>query len=374
MRKTVNYTIVLVCTFCVIVSGSSCTPKKGDVKENRSTAEAKHTPALPSVRTIETTSTPKTTYAPGGWAETETRASQTPAEMMVQVIEEAVVRDANEPHPATSVATAKDATSNVTEAMTLNVNRSSLTPTVAAMNAVTRNVVIVTWNVRGYPETRQSDKEWFTAELDRLSPDVLCIQEIANAAKVNSFMLNEKHCASVAFCDSRDGQDNAIFASDLMMVEDMPDPIGCQHPPQAAYVTYEGFDAVVVTVHLSWTNVTMREKEKVLLKDVVTEMLRKDPDVIICGDFNTTERGIAELAKALGMTVMVPAGQQGVGTTYAGNRYDHFLISADLANEEAVSCRIVTFSGSDVTTGRRVSDHLPVAAVFRSDSVFRDRN
>jgi exonuclease III len=234
-------------------------------------------------------------------------------------------------------------------------------------------VTFVTWNVRGYPEKRQSDREWFTAALDRLRPDVFCIQEIANASKVTAFMLNEKRCALVAFRDSSDSLDNAIFASGAMTMEDMPDPGGFQHPTQAAYVACDGFDAVVVTVHLSWTNTAMREKEKSRLKDIVTEMLKKDPDVIICGDFNTTERGIAELAGASGMTVMLPAGQEGVGTTYAGNRYDHFLISPDLANEEAVSCRIVTFSGNDSTISRRVSDHMPVLAVFRTDSVFRDR-
>jgi endonuclease/exonuclease/phosphatase family metal-dependent hydrolase len=245
---------------------------------------------------------------------------------------------------------------------------------VTAELRVTGNVTAVTWNLRGYPETRSADRRWFTRELDGLHPDVICVQEIANQAKVDTFQAKEKHSASVAFSDSSDGQDNAIFADDRVTLEDLPDPTGFQHPAQAAYVAYRGFDAVVVTVHLSWTNAALREQEKALLKDVVTEALQKDPDVIICGDFNTTEPGIEELAQAIGMQVMVPAGQEGIGTTWAGNRYDHFLISPDLASEEAVSCRIVTFSGGDLTTAKRVSDHLPVLAVFRADSVFRDRN
>lgn len=218
------------------------------------------------------------------------------------------------------------------------------------------NVTIVTWNVRGYPETQASDRQWFTRELDGLNPDVICVQEIANQAKVSAFQAKEKHCVSVAFCDSSDGQDNAIFAGPRIALEDLPDPSGFQHPAQVAYIAYKGFDAVVVTVHLSWTNVTLRQREKALLKEVVAEALARDPDVIICGDFNTTESGIEELAAAIGMKVMVPAGQEGIGTTHAGNRYDHFLISPDLAREEAVSCRIVTFAGSDLTTAQRVSD------------------
>ncbi len=236
------------------------------------------------------------------------------------------------------------------------------------------SVTIVTWNVRGYPETQAADRQWFTSELDGLHPDVICVQEIANQAKVDAFQAHEKHTASVAFDDSSDGQDNAIFADRRIALEDLPDPSGFQHAAQVAYVAYKGFDAVVVTVHLSWTNATWRQREKDLLKEVVTAALRKDPDVVICGDFNTTESGIEELAAALGMKVMAPAGQAGVGTTHAGNRYDHFLISPDLANEEAVSCRIVTFSGRDLTVAQRVSDHMPVLAVFRADRAFRDRN
>jgi hypothetical protein len=46
----------------------------------------------------------------------------------------------------------------------------------------------------------------------------------------------------------------------------------------------------------------------------------------------TKEEGIQELAQAIGMVVMVPTGQEGVGTTHANNRYDHFLVSKDLAD------------------------------------------
>ena len=85
-------------------------------------------------------------------------------------------------------------------------------------------VTIVTWNVRGYPETQMPDRQWFTRELDGLNPDVLCVQEIANQAKVSAFQANEQHYASVAFRDSRDGQDNAIFADRRIALEDHARP------------------------------------------------------------------------------------------------------------------------------------------------------
>ena len=235
-------------------------------------------------------------------------------------------------------------------------------------------IVIATWNVRGYPEKRAEDGAWFTNTLSKLNPDIVCIQEIANQDRIDTFASSEVGYSLAAFEDSSDGQDNAIFATVSVDMLDIPDPTGFQHPVQAAYVARDGFDAVIVTVHLSWTDTTLREQEKAALKGVVTQMLMRDPDLIINGDFNTTEQGIQELADGIGMVVMVPAGQDGVGTTHANNRYDHFLVSPDLANEEAVSCRIETFAGEDLIIAKRVSDHLPVVATFSTSNQFRDRN
>ena len=63
-----------------------------------------------------------------------------------------------------------------------------------------------------------------------------------------------------------------------------------------------------------------------------------------------------------------------MGTTHANNRYDHFLVSPDLANEEAISCRIETFVAEDLIIAKRVSDHLPVVATFSTSSQFKDRH
>ncbi len=236
-----------------------------------------------------------------------------------------------------------------------------------------KRLSIATWNLRGYPENQQVDREWFHDQLLEINPDIICIQEIANQDRVDTFLANENHFISYGFLDSTDGQDNAIFSVPIIEMNDIPNPTGFQHPAQAAYVAYKGFDAVIVTVHLSWTNLALREEEKLLLKEIVNQMLTIDPDVIITGDFNTQEPEILQLAGSTGMIVMVPPGQEGVGTTQAGNRYDHFLISPDLANEEAIGCRIQTFTGSDLTIAERVSDHLPVIAYFKTDLRYRDR-
>ena len=92
-----------------------------------------------------------------------------------------------------------------------------------------RELVMVTWNLRGYPESEQAARDWFHQELAKLMPDVLCVQEIANQTKVNQFLSSESRFGKVAFLDSSDGQDNAIFAASDVAVEDMPDPMGF-HP------------------------------------------------------------------------------------------------------------------------------------------------
>lgn len=44
----------------------------------------------------------------------------------------------------------------------------------------------------------------------------------------------------------------------------------------------------------------------------------------------------------------------------------------DLANEEAVSCCIIRYSGKDLQSAKLASDHLPAMALFKTDENFRD--
>ena len=127
--------------------------------------------------------------------------------------------------------------------------------------------IIMTWNViRDYPESIPAKREWFSGQLVALAPDILAVQEIANQEKIDDFLANQTSFEKVAFKDSSDGQDNAIFATSKVSMENLSDPEGFQHPAQSAYFFYQGFDAVIITVHLSWTDVERREQEKDLLR------------------------------------------------------------------------------------------------------------
>jgi len=102
---------------------------------------------------------------------------------------------------------------------------------------------------------------WLNNKLKEISPDIICVQEIAGRNNVNKFSANEGY-PFFAFVDSVDGQDNAIFCINSVEMNDIPDPNGFQHPTQAAYISLGGFDAVILTVHLSWSNAELRKRKK----------------------------------------------------------------------------------------------------------------
>jgi len=234
-------------------------------------------------------------------------------------------------------------------------------------------LVLGTWNVRGYPETTSERAAWFSDQLRAMGIQVLCIQEIANQAKVDSFISTEEGFSAAAFKNSSDGQDNAVFFSNGIEILDVSDPEGFQHPAQAVYFRYYGLDAMLITVHLAWTDTAQRANERTLLVDIVKQALEVDPDVILAGDFNTTEKSgdtIAGLADSLGLNILMPDNSS-IGTTYAGKNYDYILVSPDLYTEEALDdSRIIVFDDEQIAS--EVSDHRPVIAGFRTDLAYSD--
>jgi endonuclease/exonuclease/phosphatase family metal-dependent hydrolase len=230
---------------------------------------------------------------------------------------------------------------------------------------------VATWNIRGYPESRAEDTEWFHEQLQKLGAEVLCVQEIANSQRVEELLARDTRFTQGVLPDFG-GQVNVILAVREMTLVALKVPSGFQHPVQAAFVAYRGFDAVVVTLNLSWDE-SRRLDEMRLLEPLVRDMLKIDPDLMVVGDFNLQFEEARSRAKQLGMVVLLGSNQTAVGTLYSGNSYDYFLISPDLAAEEAQGATVVVFTGADLEIARRVSDHMPVLAFFACDERFRDR-
>lgn len=232
---------------------------------------------------------------------------------------------------------------------------------------------IATWNIRGYPERQAEDTAWFHEQLTKLQAEVLCIQEIANERRLSALLESGAPYSQFVFADSNSGRDNAILATRDINLEGLDAPGGFQHPPQAAYVAYRGFDAVVVTVHLTWEPASRRHAEMRLLEPLVADLLQTDPDVMLVGDFNLRPEQARSLADRLGLVVLKGRNQAATGTLHSGSHYDYFLVSPDLSAEEAQGATVVVFEGADLEIARRVSDHRPLLAFFACDDRFRDR-
>ena len=117
-------------------------------------------------------------------------------------------------------------------------------------------------------------------------------------------------------------------------------------------------------MHLKWEDDGTRPAERARLVDVVADYLELDPDLILAGDFNTTESpgDTAEgLASACGLVWVKPVNYV-VGTKKNGNTYDHIFVSPSLADSWCIESEIVTFLDEEISWD--VSDHRPVIARF----------
>ena len=241
-----------------------------------------------------------------------------------------------------------------------------LGPALLTHGDATDSFSLMTWNVRGYPEAAYGESAWFSRVIAAHSAEILCIQEIANDERVDAFLANEEGYYEAAFLDSSDAQDNAIFfRSGFASVEDVSDPEGFIHPAQLAYFQYGNFDAHVLTVHLSYTDVPRRMAERLFLESIAATLLQRDPDLIVAGDFNTTGAygdDIESLAADMGLEVIYP--KNSVGTTYAHSYYDWILVSPSITAAWCICAEVIIFT--EEWRASHVSDHRPVVARFEA--------
>ena len=214
-----------------------------------------------------------------------------------------------------------------------------------------------------------------------------------------------------SFFDTTDTQDNGFwYRSGITLTEAAPlfvtqsrdssgrivtDPSRALHPPQMAYVTAGDFDFTLITLHLTFADGDTAESVRefwVLLDwlDTYFNQPGHDPDVVICGDFNTPSRASGQTGRAgitldsvleqgprfqLGerrftITVNEPTSRTSAASGgLPANNYDHCLISAEALKEfieaRRVDPAILTSDPSDPEV-RLTSDHFPIVALFRT--------
>src|SRR5262249_7237919 len=110
------------------------------------------------------------------------------------------------------------------------------------------------------------------------------------------------------FIDTTDSMDNGVWSRAAVRIDDyfplftskqqdasgrfIADPTRALHPPVVAHVAIDDFDFTFISLHLTFadgdTSESIREMENIL--DYLDKYFRSpahDPDVVICGDFNT---------------------------------------------------------------------------------------
>jgi endonuclease/exonuclease/phosphatase family metal-dependent hydrolase len=215
---------------------------------------------------------------------------------------------------------------------------------------------------------------------------------------------------AASFFDSTDTMDNGFWfrhtatlrdsflldvTNQVLSDEIVTDPTRAVHPPQVAQFAVDDFDFTLVTLHLTFadgnTSESARELRSVLdYLDWYFNQQDHDPDVIVCGDFNTPSHlsgqqgrnGITldsilqqdsrfqEGERRFAVTVHEPTSRLSAaqGGSPASN-YDHCLISANalkaFIQARRIDTQILTDNPQD-PEARLTSDHFPIVAFFHS--------
>jgi endonuclease/exonuclease/phosphatase family metal-dependent hydrolase len=244
------------------------------------------------------------------------------------------------------------------------------------------DLVIVTWNVKW---SRQDPAAWLRGRLTEFDADVLCLQEIAESS-ANRLQLQSLGFSQCAPKEYKAGDENAVFGRHGVSIT----PVAVSgleyftHPPAVVYLASRGLDTSIIVVHLKEGNDSKdrmkREEEMDQLVQLVVCRLRADPDVMIVGDFNVERPEAERLVDKLEAGTRTGGGSQEwilepvdapQGTTKGRHTYDYFLLSPDLAGEEAAGFS-VGLPGNAMNWS--ASDHRPVIGRFRTDAQFQDRH
>jgi uncharacterized protein (TIGR03437 family) len=246
------------------------------------------------------------------------------------------------------------------------------------------------------------------------SYQIMAAQEIPNSESAEFLRTLLPGGSSVwdsAFTDTTDSMDNSFWYksstllrdSFLLLTTDRRDSTGrvitdearALHPPQVAQYEIGDFDFTLITLHLTFadgdTAESVREFRAILdYLDWYFNQPDHDPDVIVCGDFNTPSMlsgqtgsdGIT-LDEVFDSDPRFQTGERRFAVTVhdatsrspaasgggPARNYDHCAVSADAMEEfvqaRRVSTNILTDHPED-PEARLTSDHFPIVAFFKT--------
>jgi endonuclease/exonuclease/phosphatase family metal-dependent hydrolase len=223
-----------------------------------------------------------------------------------------------------------------------------------------------------------------------------------------------------AFFDTTDTMDNGVWYRSGITMRDafplfvtsgrdsagrlVPDLTRTTHPPVVAQIEAGDFDFTLINLHLTFadgdTTQSTNELRQVLnYLDWYFAQPDHDPDVVVCGDFNTpsalsgqTGRNGITLDAVFDQDPRFQVGERRFVVTVhqptsrspasngglPANNYDHCVLSADTMEEFIQARRVATTiltDHPDDPEERLTSDHFPIVAFFRTrgDRVALDR-
>jgi hypothetical protein len=277
---------------------------------------------------------------------------------------------------------------------------------------------IVSWNIQvgATAMTTGSPRPMMVSRaLGRLfggTYQLLAAQEVPNsdsADVLQSLLPTAASGWSTRFIDTTDSMDNGVWSRTTVRIDDyfplftsnrqdasgrlIADTTLALHPPVVAHVVIDDFDFTFISLHLTFANgdtsESIREMENIMdYLDTYFRSPSHDPDVVICGDFNTPSLLSGQSGRSgitldevftndtrfqngerrFVVTVHEPTSRNATTGAPVAN-YDHCVISADTLEEFVQARRVETSILTDDPQDPEqtlTSDHFLVVAFFKT--------
>lgn len=280
-------------------------------------------------------------------------------------------------------------------------------------------LALVSWNIQvgGTSPTSDTRPPMVKSALNALfggSYQLLAAQEVPGVESsefLRTLLPGGAAMWQASFFDSTDRMDNGFYYQDGVKLRDatplfvsgerdeagryVSDTSKAAHPPQAANFEAGNFDFTLINVHLTFadgdTAASAAEFRHVLdYLDWYFQQPGHDPDVIVCGDFNTpsalsgdTGRDGLTLDSLLSADPRFQTGERRFVVTVheptsrrpaasggePASNYDHCVLSADTMEEFIQARRVdkgILTDNADDPEQRLTSDHFPIVSFFRT--------
>lgn len=238
---------------------------------------------------------------------------------------------------------------------------------------------ISSWNLNNFGKKASVSPEYsgrrmaMKSVLDELAPDILAVQEMLSGkgAFVFQDMAGENFSYRCSKFSGTQHQGNCVYWNNKRFrIKDVIYPdLDTQHPPLAVYLEDKitGFDFFIISVHLKFGKSVHDRVDELcrILEFTRDEIIQRDPDVIIAGDFNLPLELINEYIQEDVFTAYIGGFTSRKRDGSGASNYDHFIVSGtitekNLSEQKPQIASDMVLSVENKFDDVRISDHFPV--------------